>query len=91
MTLNAEQSPTKAPSTRRPTPAPTAAPATRKPTKVRCIQNKILDLTFRTRFSLAEILVLAGAAGAGGMAPPASTRIAGKAETSSGTQFTREC
>ena len=33
---------------------------------------------FPTRFSLAEILVLAGTAGAGGMAPPASTRISAR-------------
>ena len=30
---------------------------------------------FPTRFSLAEILVLAGTTGTGGMAPPTSTRI----------------
>ena len=33
------------------------------------------ELWFWTRFSLAEILVLAGTAGAGRMAPPASTGI----------------
>ena len=36
------------------------------------------ELCSRTRFSLAEILVLAGSAGAGGMAPPASTRISAR-------------
>ena len=33
---------------------------------------------FPTHCSLAEILVLAGAAGAGGMAPPANTRISAR-------------
>ena len=41
------------------------------------------DTCPRTRFSLADILVLVGIVGAGRMAPPTSTRI-------SGTQFTRE-
>ena len=33
---------------------------------------------FPTRFSLAEILILAGPAGACGMAPPSSTRISAR-------------
>ena len=36
------------------------------------------ELCPRTRFSLAEILVLAGTTGAGRMAPPASTRISAR-------------
>ena len=43
----------------------------------------------RTVF-LADIRVLAANAGAGGMAPPASTRISARFESCSGTQFTRE-
>ena len=43
------------------------------------------ELCSWARFSLAETLVLAGTAGAGGMAPPTSTR------TRLGTRFTREC
>ena len=41
---------------------------------------------FPTRFSLAEILVLADTAGASGMAPPTSTRISARLRT----LFTRE-
>ena len=37
-----------------------------------------------TRFSLAEILVLAGTAGAGGMAPPTSTRISARMKSGQG-------
>ena len=40
------------------------------------------ELCPRTRFSLAEILVLAGTAGAGGMAPPASSSERTPARTS---------
>ena len=36
------------------------------------------ELCSWTRFSLAEILVVAGTAGAGGMAPPTSTRISAR-------------
>ena len=36
------------------------------------------ELRARTHFSLAEILVQAGTAGAGGMAPPISTRISAR-------------
>ena len=39
---------------------------------------------------LAEILVLAGTAAAGRVAPPASTRISAMMIMCSGTQFTRE-
>ena len=42
---------------------------------------------FPTRFSLAEILVLAGTAGAGGMAPPTSTRISAWLKRVQGTQL----
>ena len=38
------------------------------------------ELCSRKRCSLAEILVLAGSAGAGGMAPPASTRFSARLE-----------
>ena len=45
----------------------------------------------RTRFSLAEILVLAGTAGAGRIVPPASTRISARMKWVQGpAQFTRE-
>ena len=46
---------------------------------------------FPTRFSLAEILVLAGTASAGRMTPPASTRISARLKRVQGpTHFTRE-
>ena len=48
------------------------------------------ELCSRTRFSLAEIPVLAGSAGAGGMAPSASTRISARMKRVQG-RFTREC
>ena len=47
------------------------------------------ELCSWTRFSLEEILVLAGTTGAGGMAPPTSTRISARLKCS-GTHFTRE-
>ena len=47
---------------------------------------------FETRFILAEILVLAGTAGAGGMAPPPITRISARLKRVHGrVQFRREC
>ena len=41
-------------------------------------------LCARTRFSLAEILVLAGTTGAGGMAPPTSTKISARLKRAQG-------
>ena len=60
-----------------------------------CAKGRVVfagELSSPTFFSLAEILVLDGIAGAGRMAPPTSTRISARLEcVHSGTQFTREC